>query len=264
MAGLQYSYVRGDRLSMWASPADESFWTENWDRLDDRVWEDMLRPVPFRLPHERRLSDALPAGEWVLEAGCGPGRWVRRLDLAGHLSIGVDYSVSTLVKAKGIHPPLRLMGADIGALPFPDSSLGGYLSFGVIEHFEEGPRAALLEAARVVRPGGAACFSVPYVNRQREKTDALTSDQARDEGLRFYQHYFSFDELSRELEAAGFAPSGSPKYLASITTLRGIVPGARAVLRRWPALNRFTPVLDLLKPLGRRYGHMLWVVARRR
>ena len=49
------------------------------------------------------------------------------------------------------------------SLPYEDSSISGYLSFGVIEHFIEGPHEALAEAFRVLRPGGIAIITTPGV-----------------------------------------------------------------------------------------------------
>src|SRR5207247_7687334 len=53
---------------------------------------------------------------------------------------------------------------DITSLPYDSESLSGYLSFGVIEHFREGPSAALVEANRVLRPGGVALISTQSVS----------------------------------------------------------------------------------------------------
>jgi SAM-dependent methyltransferase len=50
---------------------------------------------------------------------------------------------------------------DVQRLPYPDDSLAGYLSFGVIEHFIEGPQQPLAEACRALRPGGVAVITTP-------------------------------------------------------------------------------------------------------
>jgi hypothetical protein len=46
-------------------------------------------------------------------------------------------------------------------MPYADGSLAGYLSFGVVEHFREGPFVVLTEAFRVLRPGGVAIITTP-------------------------------------------------------------------------------------------------------
>jgi ubiquinone/menaquinone biosynthesis C-methylase UbiE len=47
------------------------------------------------------------------------------------------------------------VAADVRALPYRDGSVAGYVSIGVIEHFQSETRQIILqEAARVLRPGG--------------------------------------------------------------------------------------------------------------
>ena len=50
---------------------------------------------------------------------------------------------------------------DIKNMPYEDNSLSGYLSFGVMEHFIEGPKEAMDEMYRVMRPGGVAIITTP-------------------------------------------------------------------------------------------------------
>jgi ubiquinone/menaquinone biosynthesis C-methylase UbiE len=57
---------------------------------------------------------------------------------------------------------------DILDIHYPDSSFDAYVSMGVIEHFEEGPGQALLEAHRVLKPDGLIFVSVPTVNTLRK------------------------------------------------------------------------------------------------
>ena len=48
------------------------------------------------------------------------------------------------------------------------SSLGAYISLGVMEHFEDGCAAAMAEAFRVLKPGGLMFFTVPLENPFRK------------------------------------------------------------------------------------------------
>jgi SAM-dependent methyltransferase len=100
----------------------------------------------------------------ILEAGCGLGHVVYYLRQCGYHVIGVDYAAEAL-QPEIIHKlQLPVTVADVHHLPYADNSLGGYLSFGVVEHFEAGPEPALREAFRVLKPGGALVLTVPHPN----------------------------------------------------------------------------------------------------
>ena len=59
--------------------------------------------------------------------------------------------------ARAYDPALKLQTGDVHALPYGDKSVHGYLSFGVLEHFEHGVGPALREANRVLASGGTWC-----------------------------------------------------------------------------------------------------------
>jgi SAM-dependent methyltransferase len=89
----------------------------------------------------------------VLDVGCGDG------ELANHLPegswVGVDRSREMLARA-----PQPSVQADATALPFADGSFASLALLYVLYHVAE-PRAALLEARRVLRPGGLLAVAVP-------------------------------------------------------------------------------------------------------
>ena len=104
----------------------------------------------------------------VLEAGCGLGRWVLLLSRLGINIEGLDFAKPTIdylndwKKDKDFDASFVV--GDVTQLEHADNSLSGYLSFGVVEHFQEGPHKALNEAHRVLRPGGVAIITTPSVS----------------------------------------------------------------------------------------------------
>jgi SAM-dependent methyltransferase len=121
--------------------------------------------------HETTLpvvEDALPREGWVLDAGCGYGKWVAHLTLEGYRMLGLDRSQEGLTALHGALPRTPLLAGDVERLPFADGTLAAVLSSGVVEHFREGPLAALLEARRVLRPGGLLLVAVPYNSWSRK------------------------------------------------------------------------------------------------
>jgi SAM-dependent methyltransferase len=112
-------------------------------------------------------------GSRLLEAGCGAGRWVRFLTDRGYRIVGLEYSSDTVRMVRNAWPDLDVVEGDCSSSPFPAAAFDGVLSFGVVEHFIEGPRAPLQELFRVLVPGGKALITVPcqtLIRRIKHKT----------------------------------------------------------------------------------------------
>jgi len=90
-------------------------------------------------------------GADVLEVGCGTGLILKELAPASRSATGVDLSGGMLVHAHG--RGLRVAQGSATDLPFADASFDVVCSFKVLAHVVEIERA-LLEMARVTRPGG--------------------------------------------------------------------------------------------------------------
>ena len=106
----------------------------------------------------------LPKDDLILEAGCGLGPKLIYFTQKHYSMVGVDYVFSALERVHQHNPNLTLAQTDVHALPFPESSFGAYLSYGVVEHFPQGPQQAILEAHRVLKPGGLIFMMVPADN----------------------------------------------------------------------------------------------------
>lgn len=100
-------------------------------------------------------------GARLLEAGCGLGRWVRFLKDRGYQMTGLEYNVEAVDMVKKAWPDLEVIQGDCEASPFQDNQFDGVLSFGVVEHWIEGPQKPLSDLLRVLKPGGKAYISVP-------------------------------------------------------------------------------------------------------
>lgn len=116
-------------------------------------------------------------GQRLLEAGCGAGRWVRYYKDKGFNMVGLEYSGETVAMVHRTWPDLEVIQGDCEASPFPDGSFDGGLSFGVVEHWDEGPQKPLRDLLRVLKPGAKAYISVPCHNRVRALKRALWWDE---------------------------------------------------------------------------------------
>lgn len=237
---------------------------EFWDRLWDL---DPPRPQSgekISLWYRSLFHRWLPRDGLIVEAGCGNGNVMRTLTSAGYQVEGLDFAPRAIDASRRIDPAGRYRLGDVRDLPYSTGSLAGYLSFGVVEHFDDATRAGILaEAARVLRPGGIAVITTPYFSPIRQLRAQADRYQDDPRGLDFYQFYFSRSDLELQLRAAGLNPVAADGY--------DLYKGLKDTFGLKPWLDRW----NRLGPKPRRWihhpprwmrlvaGHMLLVISQR-
>jgi ubiquinone/menaquinone biosynthesis C-methylase UbiE len=97
------------------------------------------------------------AGQHYLDVGTSTGNYARAVAERGASVIAIDISKPMLEKTQerleGLNLPITLELANVEALPYADSSFDG-LTIGASLNEFASTRAALLECARVLKPGG--------------------------------------------------------------------------------------------------------------
>lgn len=158
-----------------------------------------------------------------IEAGCGLGKWVIDLHNKGYQIVGIDTYVKGLYQLKKFDQNLSLAASDVAKLGLKSDSIDSYISLGVVEHFEEGPRQPIAEAFRVVKPEGIALIEVPYDSPLRQLSRILFQLKVLlklpvkllVEGLKirpkrpkiemkFYEYRYTRSELEQFVKQAGF------------------------------------------------------------
>lgn len=179
-------------------------WTEQWNRLPLPIDTHRLR----RTPEWQEICGKVSQGHTILEAGCGLGKWVLLFADYGYKAIGLDISEPTIARLKQGLSKYDWRTGDVMSLPFADDELDAVVSWGVIEHFEEGPSQVLREFRRVIRPGGWLFVTVPYLNWRRRWLLAGRSDNLNDfqpgQSVTFYQHVLTGKELKAWVSQGGF------------------------------------------------------------
>lgn len=197
-------------------------WENIWDSASVEVELDTMRSARAQ-ETIRAYTTYLSKDDVILEAGSGLSAAVIVLRRMGYNVVGMDYAVNALKISRAYDASLPLVAGDVHALPFPENSLGGYLSFGVLEHFEHGMMPALHEAFRVLKPGGVLVLTIPYPNvvnrlvawrRKQQGVSTLTDED-------FYESTYTRDTLVNNVTHAGFsAVQAMPTSHAY--TLRGL------------------------------------------
>src|SRR3989338_1947106 len=135
-------------------------WEKNWDDISIESILEIFRYERVQKQMALYLR-VLPKDEKILEGGCGLAPYLIKLRQMGYDVEGIDYNEGPVRKVLAYDARLPVKVGDVTAIPYPDSHFGGYLSLGVIEHFTEGPRRAIQEAYRVLKPGGVFVVAVP-------------------------------------------------------------------------------------------------------
>ena len=172
----------------------ESFWAELPDDPAPWAWE---RRRALLLGEARR-------GERVLDLGCGAGRFVAALAAAGADPVGVELAEAALERARRNAPgaDLRLLEPD-GSLPLAHGSVDLVWCSEVLEHVADAGHL-LLEARRVLRPGGRLLVTVPFHGRVKAGAIALARFEQHFDPQGQHLRFFTRRSLARSLAAAGF------------------------------------------------------------
>lgn len=168
---------------------------------------------------------------WVLDAGCGAGRFAEVALAAGAHVVALDYSnaVDACATNLGPHPRLHPVQGDLRALPFAPGTFDVVYSLGVLQHTPD-PRASLIALASAVRPGGRLCVDIYF----KTPLDLLHPRRF----LRPVTRRLDDQRLLRLVERC------VPTLLALAGVL-GRVPGVGRALRRAVPVADYRGVLDL-------------------
>ena len=239
-----------------------------------------LGPPARRHMSRRRFSKVAAGlegieGGGVLDVGCGWGYNLFLLRELGFDPVGIDIvqndfpAALRIAKANGVG--LKLVGADVGALPFAEGSFRAVTSVETMEHvYREDRERAFREMARVLEPGGLLSLSTPnhgsIVERGKRfisRNPALkrffpvmcypASDVRRTDYHPYsYHDPLRLDEIAELLRRAGFEQ-------VSFGTVIFVMKNTPRLLM--PIMRLLEPLLERIPGL-RRLGSTLTVTAR--
>jgi SAM-dependent methyltransferase len=127
-------------------------WSETYDSTPNPV-------VAMDSRHTIKLL-APASGELILDAGCGTGRNLKPLFLAGSTAVAIDFSHRMLQVARRQQENSPVALADLQAsLPFGSRSFDAVLCALIGEHLSD-LRVVFDEFYRILKPGGRLVFSV--------------------------------------------------------------------------------------------------------
>jgi SAM-dependent methyltransferase len=152
----------------------------------------------------------LPKSGKILEAGCGLGRWIFYLKSHGYDITGVELNKTAVDLIHNYDPECPVEQGDVLNLGFSDNYFDAVISLGVMEHFIEGPDAALKETKRVLKNNGLLLLTLPTLNFIRMFFSHPLMDlkkmikKALGRKLSFYEYRYSKREFTKYLKKFNF------------------------------------------------------------
>ena len=216
-------------------------------RLFDRRW--------------REIRKRIKPGQLVLDGGCGMGEWVQFLKLNGIEGIGLDYAAEMIRSLKQTYPETEWVQGELQHLPIPDNHVDGVISWGVIEHDENGPQEALKEFHRVCKVGGSIFVTVPF-NTPHARRSSMSQFGDTQNNEHFFQYYMTETELGNFVKEAGFEVEwvgASSRHYALVfprlyyaAVKRGVVVNSLVQLLVMPIIAFLPSSLSMVMAIGRK------------
>jgi SAM-dependent methyltransferase len=138
-----------------------------------------------------------PPGRRTLDLGCGEGRLSRDLKARGHDVVGVDRAPAMLAAGREADPEIETHLVDAASLPFEDGSFDLVVAFMSLQDIDD-VVGAILEAARVLEPGGRLCVAIVHpVNSAGLFAGSAADSPFTIAGSYLDSHYYA-DDLARD------------------------------------------------------------------
>lgn len=159
---------------------------------------------PFSIQPILKHLDRSNRSKYILDAGCGKGRYLQPLARKGYKVIGCDFAFSALreLKRRNLEVEVEVAACDLIKLPFKNNIFQAVLCYGVLQHLLERERKlAITEMQRVMERGAKLFLEVLGREDLRYgKGREVESDTFQRKSGIFY-HYFSTQELRELLRA---------------------------------------------------------------
>jgi len=198
-------------------------------------------------------------GKWLLDAGCGSGRFAEVALSAGAHVVALDYSNAVDAAAANLekHERRHVVQGDIYTLPFAQGSFEAAYSLGVLQHTPDVEKA-FKALPPMVRSGGSLVVDV-YQKSFRSTflpkywLRPLTKNIPKAQLMKLLEHLvpvmLPLSNLCRAIPVVG-------RYLSRavpVANYTGLLPLSKKQIREWALLDTFdwlSPAYDQPPPVS--------------
>lgn len=206
---------------------------------------------------ELELIRRYGTGRDIFEAGCGTGLLLSEATRVGKTALGLDLSRGMLTHAR--NRGLRVVQGSLTHVPLPDASVDLVYSMKVLAHVPP-IREAIVELARIVRPGGHLLLEFYNPRSLRFLVKMLGGAVPIADGTTDRDVYTRYDTLAK---ARGYLPEDVE--FVGVRGVRVVTPISQ--VHRIPMLARLFDTAERIAcdlPILREWGGFLIVIARKR
>ena len=146
-------------MSEYDPTAFDAFEEAGWTTKEAAAYDSLAGRVTARVAETLLEAVGAGTGTRLLDVATGPGYVAAIAAERGAGVVGLDFSETMLAFARSRAPDVDFVQGDATALPFEDATFDAVTVAFLLLHLGT-PERAVGEAARVLRPGGRAAFSV--------------------------------------------------------------------------------------------------------
>lgn len=149
-------------------------------------------------PYLEKFLNAIPAGSSVLDAGCGPGRDMKKMTRHGLTPFGVDLSPAMVELARRNVPGSQIEPMDLRTLRFPEGRFGAILaSYSLIHFSKEDSHSVLSEFHRVLASEGKLYLALQFGQGEGEIHSPVSNGNV-------FISFYDVPVITEFLQRAGF------------------------------------------------------------
>lgn len=189
--------------------AFKAFEKTGWERAAD-AYHDHWGGLSSQSADAMLDAAAVKPGVHVLDVATGAGYIVGAAADRGARAIGLDFSTAQVALARQVHPDVEFRVGSAEALPYESATFDAVVMGFGMNHLPD-PEKAVLEAFRVLKPGGRFAFTVWAAPRPGEGfgivLSAIETEGVPNPDLPPAPPYFRFAEattVAEVLQSAGF------------------------------------------------------------
>tara|TARA_B100001057_G_C22798932_1_gene930772 strand:+ start:556 stop:1389 length:834 start_codon:yes stop_codon:yes gene_type:complete len=185
---------------------NSNYWNSLWSKYSDKEIKRLAEINKNKNDLIVKITKKyLKKNSSIIEAGCGLGQEVFKLENAGFDVTGIDYDEGLIERLNRLYPNTEFLKSDVSNLSNINQKFDGYWSFGVIEHFIDGYDEIANQANKALNDEGYSFVIVPSMNYLSSLKKMFNVYQKKEPAKNlFHQFILDIKQVRNVFEKNGF------------------------------------------------------------